>query len=106
VNETMSKLYRRIQVNTTKHFGTALPPTEDEWRAGKSLIRMINCKSLVLENQQTSCMIIACDKLLKPIISQSECLNIDKRFDIYEKILSVFIQAWTSMLLERKYTYL
>ena len=50
-------------------------------------------------------MIIACDKLLKPILSQSECLNIEKKFDIYEKILSAFIQSWTSMLLERRYTY-
>ena len=38
-------------------------------------------------------MIVACDKLLKPILSQSECLNIDIKFDIYDKILSSFIQA-------------
>ncbi len=50
-------------------------------------------------------MIIACDKLLKPIISQSECLNIDKKLDIYENILSSFIQAWTTILLERKYRF-
>ena len=62
-------------------------------------------KFFVLANQQTSYMIIACDKLLKPILSQSECLNIDKKFDIYEKILSAFIQAWTSILLERKYRF-
>ncbi len=50
-------------------------------------------------------MIIACDKLLKTIFSQSECLNIDHKFDIYENILLSFIQAWTSILLERKYRY-
>ena len=50
-------------------------------------------------------MILACEKLLKSIFSQCECLNIEKKFDIYENILSSFIQTWTSMLLEKKYRF-
>lgn len=61
--------------------------------------------SLFLASQPTSYMMIACDQLLKPIISQSECLSFDKKLDIYENILSSFIQAWTAMLLERKYCF-
>ncbi|CAF1263942.1 unnamed protein product [Adineta steineri] len=90
VNDTMLKLYRRIQVNTTNHFNFELPPTTNEWR---------------ITYQQTSYMINACDKLLKPIISQTECLNIENKLDIYENILSAFILSWLTLLLERKYRF-
>lgn len=50
-------------------------------------------------------MVTACDKLLKTVFSQCECLNIEKKFDVYENILLVFTQAWTSILLDRKYRY-
>jgi hypothetical protein len=102
----MAKFYRRIQINTTNYFSTVLPITTMEWRTSKHLIRKITFfYFFFVANQQTSNMIIACDKLLKPIISQSECLNIDNKLDIYENILSSFIQAWTTILLERKYRF-
>jgi len=34
----MSKLYKRIQLNTSNHFLSVLPPTAIEWRAGRHLI--------------------------------------------------------------------
>ncbi|CAF4540933.1 unnamed protein product [Rotaria socialis] len=90
VNETMSKLYQRIQINTTKYFDSQLPLTTNE---------------LCTISQDRSYMIIACDKILKPVLSQCECLNIDKKLDIYERIFSSFIQAWTSILRDRKYCF-
>lgn len=60
---------------------------------------------IYLVSQQNSCMIIACDKLLKSIFSQLECLNIDQIFEIYEHILSAFVQAWLNILRQRKYRY-
>lgn len=59
----------------------------------------------VLAHQQTSYMITACDKLLKSIISQIECLDFDKKLNIYENVLSAFVQAWITVLLERKYRF-
>lgn len=47
----------------------------------------------------------ACAKILKPIFNQCECLHIDRKIDIYEKIFSSFAEAWTSVLCERKYDY-
>ncbi|CAF0912819.1 unnamed protein product [Rotaria sordida] len=90
VNETMSKLYRRIKINTTNHFDITLPPTTNEMRT---------------INQQRLYMVIACDKILKPILSQCECLNIEKKFNIYEQIFSSFVEGWTSILRERKYHF-
>ncbi|CAF1096830.1 unnamed protein product [Rotaria magnacalcarata] len=90
VNETMSKLYQRIQINTTKHFDSQLP---------------LKTNDLCTISQDRSYMIIACDKILKPVLTQCECLNIDKKFDIYEQIFSSFIQAWTSVLRNRKYCF-
>ena len=60
---------------------------------------------LDLVTQQSTCMIIACDKLLKSIFSQLECLNIDQIFEIYENILSAFVQAWLNILRQRKYRF-
>ena len=107
-DEIMSKLYRRIHVNTADHFNDVLPQTAGEWRSGKIFIeeeRNSREIFLLLVNQQASYMIIACDRLLKLIFSQSECLNIDHKLDIYENILTSFVQAWTSILLERKYRF-
>ncbi|CAF2316959.1 unnamed protein product [Rotaria sp. Silwood2] len=87
---TMSKLYRRVKMNTTNHFDIILPPTTNELRT---------------TNQHRSYMIIACDKILKPILSQCECLNIEKKIDIYEQIFSSFVEGWTSILRERKYHF-
>jgi hypothetical protein len=61
--------------------------------------------SLRLDNQSTSYMIIGCDRLLKPMISQTECLRLDKKLDIHEHVLQEFLQAWTTVLLERKYRF-
>jgi hypothetical protein len=105
----MVKLYQRIQMNTTNHFSHVLPATATEWRDGKIFMRAkkksFNSLFFLLANQQTSYMIVACDKLLKSIFSQCECLNIDKKLDVYENILSAFVQTWTSILLDRKYRY-
>ncbi|CAF1390425.1 unnamed protein product [Adineta ricciae] len=90
VSDTISKLYRRIHINTSQYFTSKLPLTANEWR---------------LTHQQTSYMITACDKLLKTIISQIECLHFDTKFDIYENVLSAFVQAWIMVLLERKYRF-
>jgi len=103
----MLKFYQRIQMNTTNHFINVLPATTMEWRGGKHFLDKRNFSKFfyLSANQQTIYMIIACDKILKPIFSQCECLNIDKKLDIYENILSAFTQAWTSILLERKYRF-
>ncbi|CAF0765501.1 unnamed protein product [Adineta ricciae] len=90
VNDTISKLYRRIHINASQYFTNKLPLTANEWR---------------LTYQQTSYMITACDKLLKSIISQIECLHFDTKFNIYENVLSAFVQAWIMVLLERKYRF-
>ncbi|CAF5056478.1 unnamed protein product, partial [Rotaria sp. Silwood1] len=90
VNDTMSKLCRRIKMNATNHFDIILPPTTNELRT---------------TNQQRLYMIIACDKILKPILSQCECLNIEKKYYLYEQIFSSFVEGWTSIIRERKYHF-
>ena len=47
-------------------------------------------------------MVTGCEKLLKPILNHCEYLNIDKKSEVYDKILSSFLQEWTSILFERK----
>jgi len=39
VNETMSKLYQRIQMNTTNYFSDILPATTVEWRGGRKFCK-------------------------------------------------------------------
>ncbi|UJR25457.1 hypothetical protein I4U23_006804 [Adineta vaga] len=90
MRDTISKFYRCTQMNATNYFTSELPLTSNEWR---------------MTSQPTSYMIIACDKLLKSIISQTECLNLDNKLGIYENILSAFVQSWTTVLLERKYSF-
>ena len=63
-----------------------------------------NRRSLLV-NSNTSTMIVACDKLLKPALCQLDCLNVDVKVETYERIISSFTEAWTTALRERKYRF-
>ena len=58
-----------------------------------------------LVHQQSASMAVTCDKLLKSVFSQLECLTIDQKFEIYENILNAFVQGWLTILRQRKYRF-
>lgn len=102
----MLKLYQRIEKNTIQHFNDILPATGADWRTRKKrLIEEMDRKMIDLVHQQSASMANACDLLLKPVFSQLECLTIDQKFEVYEHILNAFVQAWLTILRQRKYRF-